>query len=175
MDTATARAILEDRLQPSVKPLLTTAEVDRLLLLARSADPYGYTPYDIWAASTLYVVSSYRIPVVNNGYYYVVTTGGVSGTNEPTWPTTSGQTVVDGGVTWQNRGAYVWTPTYGKLNYAIAEGWRMKAAKVITEVDASLGGGVSFTDSQQYEHCMRMARMYGGGIGSISLERDYVS
>jgi hypothetical protein len=42
-----------------------------------------------------------------NGHFYRVTaiTTGITGSSEPTWPTGSGATVVDGGVTWTESGA----------------------------------------------------------------------
>lgn len=40
-------------------------------------------------------------PTVYNGYLYEATVTGTSGTSEPTWPTTIGNTVADGGVTWK--------------------------------------------------------------------------
>jgi hypothetical protein len=40
------------------------------------------------------------IPATPNGRMYRCTTAGTTGAGEPTWPTTSGGTVVDGTVTW---------------------------------------------------------------------------
>ena len=42
-------------------------------------------------------------PTTNNGYIYQCTTAGTSGGSEPTWPTTIGNTVADGTVTWTCR------------------------------------------------------------------------
>lgn len=44
-------------------------------------------------------------PTTNNvtGYIYECTTAGTGGATEPTWPTTEGDTVVDGSVTWTTR------------------------------------------------------------------------
>lgn len=64
-----------------------------------------------WTASTAYttawgvVVPGWRssstgaVPANNN--WYLCTVAGTSGSSQPTWPTTPGATVTDGGVTWQ--------------------------------------------------------------------------
>jgi hypothetical protein len=166
--------------QHDVAPVLTPAEVDDLLLLALRADVNGYTPYSLWAASTVYTGQVYRIPTVSNGHQYIVTTAGTSGSTEPVWPTTSGTTVADGTVVWTERGAYLYQPTYD-LRTAACEGWRWKAAKAVGEVQAALGGGVQFFDNQVFDHCMAMVKFYGGGsgggsgIGAVQLTRDYAS
>lgn len=62
------------------------------------------TPTDIlpvWQASTTYTIGQTREPTPNNGFRYVVDTPGTSGATQPTWPTTIGSTVVDGGVLWR--------------------------------------------------------------------------
>jgi len=63
--------------------------------------------YSAWAATTNYSLDDIRIPTVGNGFYYKVTTdAGSSGASQPTWPTTIGSTVVDGGITWTCSGSY---------------------------------------------------------------------
>lgn len=173
MDAAVARARLERMVQYDVAPVLTTAEIDDLMLLALRTDANGYTPYSIWAASTIYTAQAYRVPTVSNGHQYIVTTAGTSGSSEPTWPTTSGETVTDGSVVWTERGQYLYTATYD-LKAAAAEGWRWKAAKVVSEYNVATGGGTSFQRAQKYEHCMAMARSFqSGGIGTVQLTHDY--
>lgn len=54
-----------------------------------------------WAASTSYSVGDTVKPTTENGYIYKATAAGTSDSAEPTWPTTIGSTVVDGGVTWE--------------------------------------------------------------------------
>lgn len=59
---------------------------------------------NIWLANTAYGQYTYAEPTTYNGYKYEATTGGTShATTEPTWPTTIGNTVVDGTVTWTCR------------------------------------------------------------------------
>jgi Tfp pilus assembly protein PilV len=53
-----------------------------------------------WNASTLYVADEIVVPTTANGCYYTTDTTGTSGATEPTWPTTLGQTVSDGSITW---------------------------------------------------------------------------
>lgn len=55
-----------------------------------------------WAANTAYTYNIKRRPVAgDNGYRYVCIVPGTShATTEPTWPTTEGQLVTDGTITW---------------------------------------------------------------------------
>ncbi|MDA8139029.1 MAG: phage tail tube protein [Desulfobacteraceae bacterium] len=57
-----------------------------------------------WVALTNYAAGALVIPTVANGRYYEATAdAGSAGASEPTWPTTVGATVVDGGITWTCR------------------------------------------------------------------------
>lgn len=59
-----------------------------------------------WTAGTLYLVGDRIRPnVTSNGFLYQCTVAGTSGGSAPTFPTTVGATVTDGGVTWKNIGA----------------------------------------------------------------------
>lgn len=67
--------------------------------------PAGLTAalYTTWTASTTYAIGDQVVPrATPNGFYFKATaiTTGTSAGSEPTWPTTIGTTVVDGGVTW---------------------------------------------------------------------------
>lgn len=70
----------------------------------------GSYAFSKWQASHTYQANlptlgtfsppNFIVPTTDNGYYYQCTTGGTSGTTQPTWPTTIGATVNDGTVTW---------------------------------------------------------------------------
>lgn len=59
-----------------------------------------------WVASTAYSLTDVARPTTRNGYAYEVTTAGTTGSTEPTWPTTVGNTVTDGTVVWTCRNNY---------------------------------------------------------------------
>jgi len=67
-----------------------------------------YTAANSWsvqrANSTAYSVGDVVRPATGNGYVYQCIVAGTSGGSAPTWPTTIGATVTDGGVTWANVG-----------------------------------------------------------------------
>lgn len=54
-----------------------------------------------WQSGTSYSVGDYVIPSVQNGHIYRCITAGNSGTAEPSWPTSDGDTVGDGTVEWE--------------------------------------------------------------------------
>lgn len=56
-----------------------------------------------WAAGKAHAVGNYVKPSEATGFIYRAMTAGNTGANEPTWPTTIGQQVTDGGVTWECR------------------------------------------------------------------------
>jgi hypothetical protein len=70
-----------------------------------------------WAPKVAYSAQSAIIPTAANvnGFYFVATAGGTSGATEPTWPSTIGNTVSDGTVTWTCAGStlYFYTATQG--------------------------------------------------------------
>lgn len=170
--------------QDTVNPTLTSAEVDDLLLLARRTDAYGNAPEDTWQPSTIYQaapasfgpldalpVNAQRVvPVTFNGHVYATTVAGISGTVEPVWPITPSATIVDGTVTWQEAGAYLWSGTWS-LAFAAATGWRWKAGKVSDQYTVGLGTGDTFAREQLMAHCLQMADRYGRSVvGSVQIE-----
>ncbi len=60
-----------------------------------------------WTASAAQTPGALIAPASANagGYSFQCTTGGTTGTAEPTWPQTVGAAVLDGGTTWTNVGA----------------------------------------------------------------------
>lgn len=162
--TVEARAELEAMTASSVEPTLSATEITRLLLHARRAD-YDYTESDLytdWAAVTTYALNAERVPTTRNGHYYKVTTAGISGATEPTWPTTSGATVVDGTATWTEVGTTAWTPTWD-LNSAAADGWEWKANRA-SNMNTFLQDGRSQGNDYLYLNCRRQAETYRNKI-----------
>jgi hypothetical protein len=158
MTRTLARTLLSRLVAADREPVLTQADLDRLLDLAVIADAGGHPrdTYEVWEASTAYAVGQRVIPVVANGHAYRCTAAGTSGSTEPVWPTEPGGTTTDGTATWVEDGAALWVPTYD-LHYAAAEGWRWKAGLLAGKFDVALGGGKSFARSQQVQHCERLA------------------
>lgn len=67
------------------------------------------------ANSTAYMLGQIVVPATANGYYYICTVAGTSAATIPTYPTTIGTTVVDGGVTWTtitNNAGITFTASY---------------------------------------------------------------
>ncbi|HSY22315.1 MAG TPA: hypothetical protein VK841_09385 [Polyangiaceae bacterium] len=81
-----------------------------IVFLDASLQPSGMTASIVgstWAATTAYTTTQFVVPTVANGFYYKCTTGGTSGSSQPTFPTTVGTTVTDGSVTWTCWGTIV--------------------------------------------------------------------
>jgi len=57
-----------------------------------------------WTALTNYVQNQLVVPTVPNGHYYKAQGAGTTGASQPTFPTGSGATVIDGSITWQEAG-----------------------------------------------------------------------
>jgi hypothetical protein len=141
---------LKSMVAATIDPVLTNDEIDTLLAQHAYA-----TAFATWKATTAYVVGDTVIPSPRNGHYYKVTVAGTSGASQPAFPTTSGGTVTDGGVTWAEVAT---TPAYN-LNRAAADGWRWKAAKVANRYTMS-DATQRLNRSDLTKHCLLMARQY---------------
>lgn len=160
MTVAQARSFIETFTRASTFPTLSTADVDALLSLARRADSANAAPdtYTEWVASAVVVVNTKVTPTTRNGHYYKATVAGTAGATEPTWPTASGATVVDGGVTWTEQGAAPWVPSWN-LPHAVAKGWELKAGSMAGAYDLSTGAQ-KLSRSQVHKQCLEMAKAW---------------
>ena len=68
-----------------------------------------------WAASTVYSIDNIVHPTTANGRYYKCTTAGTSASSEPTWTTTTGDTITDGTVVWTDMGTIAVWKTFGTI------------------------------------------------------------
>lgn len=166
---------LSDMVQASVAPVLTTTELGRLLRYAATGDEDGNEPdaWPGWAGLTEYALGERVVPATRNGYVYIVTTAGTSGSAAPTWPTTDAATVTDGTVVWTNEDTAAWTPTYGLagLNRAALEGWQRKFAR-LTAGETFSADGASFNPEARRRDIEKMIDFYrkrAGGVGSFKL------
>jgi prepilin-type N-terminal cleavage/methylation domain-containing protein len=69
-----------------------------------------YNVHPKWRSGATYAGNALVIPTNFNGHYYK-SSGGTSGTTEPTWPLNSAGTVTDNGITWTESGS-PWTSTF---------------------------------------------------------------
>jgi hypothetical protein len=62
-----------------------------------------------WVAGTTYGAKANVTPTATHatGYWYQTASGGIAAGSEPAWPSSVGQTIVDGGVTWTCMGTVV--------------------------------------------------------------------
>ncbi|MFW6331800.1 MAG: cadherin-like domain-containing protein [Thermodesulfobacteriota bacterium] len=81
------------------------------------ASDYTVLNYDgvnasTWSASTAVTEGDFYVPTEANGRFYMATNDGTTGLVEPTaWPTTTGGTITDGDVTWQDMGTIEYVST----------------------------------------------------------------
>ena len=92
-----------------------------------------------WVANTAYALGAIVIPTVNNGLWYECTTAGTSGASQPTWPTTEGQTVADGTVTWTCRRPTI-PAHHDEIIVLGATGYLAMSASAYTVDRASIAG-----------------------------------
>lgn len=55
---------------------------------------------NFWRPNEAFGLNEYIRPSTATGFAYQATTGGVSGSRQPVWPTTLAATVLDGSITW---------------------------------------------------------------------------
>lgn len=171
MNATDALAQLRDSTQATVSPVLTDAELGRLLRRAQAADADGNAPDDhaTWAGTTAYALGYVVVPTVRDGFAYAATTAGTSGASEPDWPAEIDETVADGSVVWTCVEVAPWTPTYdgGRLNSAAAEGWRLKAGKLGAGESFS-ADGASFDPDKRRAFCLAMAKEYRNKVAGTA-------
>lgn len=103
-----------------------------------------------WQPGKEYGLTEYVRPNIANGYEYEATAAGQSGTIEPKWPTTVGNAVADGSVTWTAR---AFGPngrdTISSVNIDAPAGITVSAPNTVgTEVSFTISGG---TKDETYE------------------------
>ena len=84
----------------------------------RGISIYGAPVSSLWSANAAVSVGDFIIPTTSNGIRYKATTAGNTGTGEPSFPTSLGATVIDGGVTWEchsNEGSDNWQILVGSI------------------------------------------------------------
>jgi hypothetical protein len=69
----------------------------------------------MWVTLRTYALGDFVVPTANNGWIYQVTVAGTVAAGEPAWPTTEGNTVVSGTVTFTCLKKQVWTATTAKV------------------------------------------------------------
>jgi hypothetical protein len=161
------------------KGALTTVEVDRLVRLAATPDSNSTVPDDylVWAPSTALTLTTLRVPSTRTGYVYRVSTAGTTGLAEPSvWPTTLGQTIGDGTVTWTVDAAAPWLGVWD-VYAASAVGCRWRAAKLADQFNVALGAGKSFNRRETPEFWIALAEKFeqesgSGSVGVLTLRTE---
>lgn len=92
------------------------------LLCGVEPNHFQSVTYALWQSNTKYEVGDIVVPTTSNVHKYRVTTAGTSGASEPTWPTGSGATVVNGTVTFTENGTDV-IATTEKVIYGTGIGY----------------------------------------------------
>ena len=122
---------LSDACQPDSDPVLTKGggeapdpakELDRILERNKTAG---------WAEGVEVQYGERRIPTSPNGHVYRAVQGGTTGTAEPSWGTADYSRVVDGGVVWEEDGAFSGSPY--NLRRAKYEALDLKVKKAMNE------------------------------------------
>jgi len=126
-----------------------------------------------WVAETVYTVGEIvRPPTVNNKLYYC-TVAGISGSSEPTFPTTSGGTVEDGGVTWKEsqmqHGHLTKVDPYTDNIYV---GWDGSNHHIMKSEDGGITWNIIYSNSRGGDVVSVIfeenKRFFGGGWGGLT-------
>jgi hypothetical protein len=110
----------------------------------------GFTYPGGWsAAETLNPTTRIAVKVNGVSYLFTASTGGVTGSSQPAWPTTQYATVLDGGVTWQNQGVYYGGPGCAAQTDAWGDGCVASQALVgtVSGMVLDAAGNVYFSDT----------------------------
>jgi hypothetical protein len=95
----------------------------------------GFTPVK-WVANTIYADGQQVVPTLLNGFIYEVVVAGTShAATQPTWPTTLGNIVTDGTVTW--RAEHVETVANGMVSNCY-----LQLSTAVTEALTDWGRGL---------------------------------
>ncbi len=106
-----------------------------------------------WLPSTAYTSGQYCWPATPNGRLYKCTTSGTSNSSAPTWPTTAGATVSDGGAVWTEQTAALEALTGATMpepsgNAYARQAWTCSLATIMgttLTASASASSGISGT------------------------------
>ena len=131
----------------------------------------GQATPPIWAKSTAYAQNYYVTPTASYNYTYEATGAGTTGSTEPTWPTSIGSTVSDGGVTWTCRAKWS-SRALGETGGAEAHSMTIAEMAAHSHTGTLTGGGqVLFSPSDWWDYPHSLAD--GAGLqlatGSITI------
>ena len=87
-----------------VKPTYANGYQYKCIIPGRSASAGGGTSFPAWILYRAYGIGQRIIPTTSNGHWYQAQNRGWTGWPEPTWPTGSHESVVNGGITWREGG-----------------------------------------------------------------------
>lgn len=163
---------------PSVS---SSADTEIYIYYGKSDATDGAIPRGVsdWEADTAYSVGDYIKPTTLNGFYYICTTAGTSGSTEPTWNETDGGTTSDGTVEWTTT-AQVWDSNF-KARYSMKDlttstiedstannnDGDKKAANEPVEADGKIGKGQDFDGTDDYIEIPYNSAWNLGGEGSF--------
>ncbi|MBA7508024.1 hypothetical protein ES706_06755 [subsurface metagenome] len=139
-----------------------------------------------WQASISYSLGTFVWPTTFNGYKYECTAAGISGATEPTWPTTLGQTVTDGTVTWtchspETAVTYSTIPEeHEEVIVLGATGYLATSASVYTVDRATIAGRHATINYRawgkerldRYEKQLNSLRRKKVGVSDLTLEKS---